>query len=313
MATPPSHTPATMATRRAPALEAELRAISNKSKTARLARQFSRRRNGKVKMGTLVNYATDKGVALLTLNDPPVNAYTHEMFKELDANILEARFDDDVYVIIITGHGDKYFCAGANINMLKEAGETFKYYFCLHANETLQRLENTPKLTLAALNGHCVGGGFEVALACDLRIARAGAYQVGLPEVSLGVLPGTGGTQRLTRVVGKARAIEMMVEGQALPVEDARAAGLVHKVWDAEGHDEFLRRVIAYAHGFCPPGRASLAVGAIKRAVQSGADMSLEQGLALERELQQQLFRSHDAKEGLVAFTQKRKAQFHGR
>ncbi len=264
-------------------------------------------------MGTLVNYATDKGVALLTLNDPPVNAYTHEMFKELDANILEARFDDDVHVIVVTGHGDRYFCAGANINMLKEADETFKYYFCLHANETLLRLENTPKLTIAALNGHCVGGGFEVALACDLRIARAGTFQVGLPEVSLGVLPGTGGTQRLARLVGKARAIELLVEGRALPVPEALAAGLVHKAWEAESHDAFLRRVIQYAHEFCPPGRASMAVGHIKRAVQGGADMSLEQGLALERELQQQLFRSFDAREGLLAFTQKRAAAFHGR
>lgn len=264
-------------------------------------------------MGTLVNYATDKGVALLTLNDPPVNAYTHEMFKELDANLLEARFDDDVKVIVVTGHGDKYFCAGANINMLKEADETFKYYFCLHANETLLRLENTPKLCIAAINGHCVGGGFEVALACDLRIARAGSYQVGLPEVSLGVLPGTGGTQRLTRLVGKARAIELMVEGLAMPVEDAASAGLVHKVWPAESQDDFLRKVIDYAHEFCPPARASMAVGHIKRAVQSGGEMALEQGLALERELQQQLFRSGDAREGLAAFTQKRKAAFQGR
>jgi len=264
-------------------------------------------------MGTLVNYATDKGVALLTLSDPPVNAYTYEMFKELDANILEARFDDDVHVIILTGHGDKYFCAGANINMLKEADETFKYYFCLHANETLLRLENTPKLTVAAINGHCVGGGLEVALACDLRIARGGAYQVGLPEVTLGVLPGTGGTQRLARLVGKARAIELIIEGQSLPVEQAYEAGLLHKVWPEESHDAFLRRVIDYAHEFCPPARASMAVGHIKRAVQSGADMSLEQGLALERELQQQLFRSHDAKEGLLAFTQKRKPEFRGK
>ncbi len=158
-----------------------------------------------------------------------------------------------------------------------------------------------------------MGGGFEIALACDLRIARDGAYQVGLPEVSLGVLPGTGGTQRLARLVGKAAAIELMIEGQALPVEDAQGAGLVHKVWPAESHDEFLRRVIAYAHEFCPPARASRAVGSIKRAVQSGAEMSLEQGLSLERELQQQLFRSQDAKEGMLAFTQKRKAQFRGR
>jgi enoyl-CoA hydratase len=263
-------------------------------------------------MGTLVNYATDKGVAILTLTDPPVNAYTYEMFKELDANILEARFDDDVHVILVTGHGDKYFCAGANVNMLKEADESFKYYFCLHANETLARLENTPKLVIAAINGHSVGGGFEIALACDLRVARDGAFQIGLPEVNLGLLPGTGGTQRLARLVGKARALELIVEGQNLPIERAHAAGLVHKVWGTDTHEAFVRRVLDYAHEFCPPGRASKAIGNVKRAIQSGGEMALEGGLALERELQQQLFRSHDAKEGLLAFTQKRKPTFRG-
>jgi enoyl-CoA hydratase/carnithine racemase len=263
-------------------------------------------------MGTLVNYATDKGVAVLTLTDPPVNAYSYEMFKELDANILEARFDDDVHVIVVTGHGDKYFCAGANVNMLREADETFKYYFCLHASETLLRFEATPKLVIAAINGHAVGGGFEVALACDLRIARAGGFQIGLPEVNLGVLPGTGGTQRLPRLLGKAAALELIVEGQNVPIERAQARGLVHKVWEAEP-DAFMRMVLDYAHEFCPPGRASMAVGHIKRAIQSGAEMSLEQGLALERELQQQLFRSGDAKEGLLAFAQKRKPAFRGK
>lgn len=261
-------------------------------------------------MGTLVDYATDKGVALMTFNDPPLNAYAYEMFKELDAAVLEARFDDDVHVIAVTGYGDKYFSAGANVNMLKEADESFKYYFCLHASETLLRLENTPKLVLAAINGHCVNGGFEVALACDLRIARAGPFHVGLADVGLGLLPGMGGTQRLARLVGKGRAIELMVEGQNLPVDQARAAGLVHKVWATETNDAFIRQVLDYAHEFCPPGRAALAVGHIKRAVQSGAEGALEQGLALERELQQQLFASHDAKEGLAAFTQKRKPVF---
>jgi enoyl-CoA hydratase len=264
-------------------------------------------------MGTLVSYATEKGVALLTLTDPPANAYSYEMFKELDAAILEARFDDDVHVIVLTGHGDKYFCAGANIQMLHAADETFKYYFSLHANETLLRLENTPKLVIAAINGHCVGGGLEIALACDLRVARAGAFQMGLPEVGLGLLPGTGGTQRLARLVGKARAIELIIEARNLPGVEAHQAGLVHKLWSTETHERFVRQVLDYAHELCPPGHASMAVGQVKRAVQSGADMSLEQGLALERELQQHLFRSHDAKEGLLAYTQNRKPVFRGR
>jgi enoyl-CoA hydratase len=264
-------------------------------------------------MGTLVNYSTDKGVAILTLTDPPVNAYTYEMFKELDANVLEARFDDDVHVVVLTGQGDKYFCAGANVNMLKEADENFKYYFCLHASETLLRFENTPKLFIAAINGHAVGGGFEIALACDLRIARSGPFQIGLPEVTLGIMPATGGTQRLSRLVGKARAIELIVEGQLLGTEQAHLAGLVHKVWSTDTHDAFMRKVSDYAHELCPPGRAPMAIGNVKRAIQSGAEMGMEGGLALERELQQELFCSQDAKEGLFAFTQKRKATFRGR
>ena len=263
-------------------------------------------------MGTLIDYTTEKGVARITLSDPPVNAYTHEMFRELDACILEARFDADVHVIVLTGHGDKYFSAGANINMLHEADATFKYYFCLHANETLCRLEQTPKLTVAAINGHAVGGGFEIALACDLRIARDGSYQIGLPEVNLGVLPGTGGTQRLSRLIGPSRAIEMMAEGQTVSVERAHALGLVNKVLITPDHETFMRRVSDYAHEFVPPHKAAMAIGRMKRAVQSGVEMSLEQGLSLERELQAELFASHDAQEGISAFTQKRKPVFRG-
>jgi enoyl-CoA hydratase len=264
-------------------------------------------------MGTLVEYSTDKGVAFLTLNDPPVNAYTHEMFKELDAAILEARFDDDVHVLVVTGHGEKYFCAGANINMLREADHNFKYYFCLHANETLSRLEQTPKLCIAALNGHTVGGGLEIALACDIRVARTGPFVIGLPEVNLGVLPGTGGTQRLARLVGPAKAIEMIAEGQNLPFEEGARLGLINKYWECERLDDFSRKVSEYAHEFTPPNKAAMAVGRIKRSIQSGLEMSLSEGLAFERELQAGLFASADAKEGLSAYTAKRKPSFRAR
>jgi enoyl-CoA hydratase/carnithine racemase len=247
------------------------------------------------------------------MTDPPANAYTHEMMKELDAAILEARFDADVHVLVVTGHGEKFFCAGANINMLKEADESFKYYFCLHANETLSRLEQTPKLVIAAMNGHTVGGGLEIALACDLRVARKGPYHIGLPEVALGVLPGTGGTQRLARAVGKAKAIEMMVEGKNVTAEQAADMGLVNKVWEAANNDAFMKLVREYAHEFVPPNRAALAVGRIKRSVQSGSEGALEQGLALERELQAELFATHDAKEGISAYVEKRKPTFRAR
>src|SRR6187399_1283675 len=164
------------------------------------------------------------------------------MMQEIDAAVLAARMDAAVHVVVMTGAGEKFFCAGANIGMLKDAEPRFKYYFCLHANETLNRLEQTPKLVIAALNGHCVGGGLEVAMAADLRLGRKGAGKVGLPEVNLGVLPGTGGTQRLARLLGRSKALELMVNGTNLTVEEAQALGLVNHVLDG---DDFKSASIA--------------------------------------------------------------------
>ncbi|HZI17075.1 MAG TPA: enoyl-CoA hydratase/isomerase family protein [Pyrinomonadaceae bacterium] len=263
--------------------------------------------------GALVGYEVEGGVAVLTLNDPPANTYSYDMMRELDRAVLEARMDEAVQVIVITGRGEKFFCAGANISMLKGVTPEFKYYFCLHANETLLRLEQTPKLVIAALNGHCVGGGLEVALAADLRVARRGAGKMGLPEVSLGVLPGTGGTQRLARAVGKSRAVELMATGELFDFDRGERLGLVNRVFDAETGEAFMQQVMDYARQFTTPGKAARAVGRIKRAVQSGAEVPLESGLALERELQQQLFQSEDAAEGIGAYVEKRKPQFKGR
>lgn len=262
---------------------------------------------------TLVHYEAKDGIAVFTLEDPPANTYTHEMMRQLDEAILRARFDETVDVIVITGSGDKFFCAGANINMLSEADPTWKYYFCLHANETLLRLEHTPKMVIAALNGHTVGGGLEIAMAADLRIARRNAGKVGLPEVSLGVLPGTGGTQRLTRLIGHSKAIQMMTEGTNTSFDEAAELGLVNKVMEADSREGFLEQVMEYARQFTRPGKATFAVGNIKRACQSGGQLPLEQGLALERELQALLFNSGDAKEGLNAYVDKRPAKFTGK
>ncbi len=258
----------------------------------------------------LVGYRVDSGVAVLTLSDPPANTYSYEMNRQLDDAILRARMDNNVYVIVLTGAGEKFFCAGANIQMLTEVDPTFKYYFCLHANEMLLRLENTPKLVIAALNGHCVGGGLEVAMAADLRIARKDGGKIGLPEVNLGVLPGTGGTQRLSRIVGKSKAIELMVTGKTFSFEDARQMGLVNEIFDDEN---FMERVLEYARQFCPPNKAAKAVGRIKRAVQTGWEIPMEAGLALERENQQLLFESEDAREGLTAYLEKRPPNFSGK
>jgi enoyl-CoA hydratase/carnithine racemase len=263
-------------------------------------------------MSQLARYDLNEGVATITLDDATVNCYTYEMNRQVDECILKARFDTNVHVIVIRGAGEKFFCAGANINMLQKADPVFKYYFCLHANETLSRLEQTPKLTIAALNGHCVGGGLEYAMACDLRIARKGAGKTGLPEVALGVLPGTGGTQRLARIVGKSKAIELMTTGNLLTFEEAQALGIVNQIFEGETADAFMARVYDYAKQFCAPNKASMAVGHIKRAVQTGAEVPLEYGLALERELQAKLFSSQDAKIGLTAYVEKSKPDFKG-
>jgi enoyl-CoA hydratase/carnithine racemase len=261
----------------------------------------------------LVGRAKREGVLVLTLQDPPANTYSYEMMRQLDAAILDARMDDDVHVIVLIGGGEKFFCGGANIRLLAKMSARFKYYFCLHANETLVRLEQTPKLVIAALNGHCVGGGLEVALAADLRWARKGAGKIGLPEVALGVLPGTGGTQRLTRLVGKARAFELMATGRLCEFEEAGAVGLVNEILETDSVEAFRARVVEKARGFVPPLAASKAVGLIKRAVLSGPESAFAEGLALERELQQQLFESEDAREGLAANIEKRKPSFKGR
>ena len=210
----------------------------------------------------LVNYGvTDNGIAIIELisdsdgaplesGKTPVNTYTREMWHDIDDAILSARFDDDVSVILITGHGDKFFSAGASIKYLNRLSPRYKYFFCLHANETLSRLEQTPKLVVAALNGHTVGGGLEIAMAADIRIARKGNFQVGLPEVSLGVLAGTGGTARLSRLVGKAKSMEIMVTGRKFQFEEAKDMALVHDVYDSMSLEEFRQDVLDYASQF---------------------------------------------------------------
>lgn len=257
----------------------------------------------------LVAYRVEHGIAILELHNPPANTYTYEMMCALDACILQARFDPNVHVLVIRGSGERFFSAGADIPMLREVDPTVKYYFCLHANETLMRLEQTPKLVIAALNGATVGGGLEIALACDLRLAKRDGGRIGLPEVALGVLPGTGGTQRLPRLVGKARAIELMATGRVFAFEEALDMGLVDHIFAPE---DFFAQVLEYAQQFTPPHKASLAVGRIKRAVCTGLNLPLPEGLALERELQQQLFESDDASEGLGAYVEKRMPRFRG-
>lgn len=258
----------------------------------------------------LVDYRVEEGIAIMELSNPPANSYNHEMMKELDICVLQARFDESVHVLIITGKGDKFFSGGADISMLQSGSPNYLYNFALHGNETLMRLENTPKMVIAALNGHAMGGGCEISMACDIRIAKAGKAKIGLPEINLGVMPGMGGTQRLARLLGRSKAIELCTSGVALSVDDAKEIGLVNMVFEEVGYWD---KVMDYGRQFVPPQKASLAVGMIKRAIQTGVEMSLPDGLALEREVLQRAFDSEDSQEGLKAYLEKRAANFKGK
>jgi enoyl-CoA hydratase/carnithine racemase len=260
--------------------------------------------------GKMVESRVENGLAILELNRPPVNSYTHELLRELDEAVLQARFDDEVHALVITGKVEKFFSAGADINMLANKPLSYKNNFALHGHEVLMRIENTPKLVIAAINGHAVGGGLEIAMACDIRIARKEGGRVGLAEINLGVMPGMGGTQRLPRIIGKARALELCATGKTIAFEEALELGLVHYIYEREN---FMGQVLDYARQFTAPSKSSLAVGKVKRAVQTGWEMSLPDGLALERELLAQTFGSEDGSEGVKAYLEKRTAQFKGR
>jgi len=250
---------------------------------------------------TLIRYAAEDGVAVFTIDDPPANTYTYEMMRDLDDAILRARFDESVHVIVIRGEGDRFFSAGANIKMLQTSDPYFKYFFCLHANETLSRLEHTPKLVIGALNGHTVGGGLEIALACDIRIARRDAGKIGLPEVNLGVLPGTGGTQRLGRLLGKPKAIELMAEGRTFGFEEALELGLVHEVVEPEDLEAATMNLATeLANG------PQVSMRLLKRSVYNAAEMNWEQSLD-EIAAKTGISDHHpDSREGVQAFREKR-------
>ncbi|MBI4464485.1 MAG: enoyl-CoA hydratase/isomerase family protein [Acidobacteria bacterium] len=260
-------------------------------------------------MGKKVDYSTQDGIAIIELNDPPANAYGYEMMRDLDEAILEARMDEKVHVLLLRGKGEKFFCGGADIRMLNEKSPTYFYYFSLHANETVRRLEMTPKLVIAALNGHTMGGGLEVALACDFRLAKRDAGRVGLPEINLGLEPGVGGTQRLPRLIGYAKAIELLTTGRALTFEEAYDLGLVHYIYEP---DRYWDEVFAFARQFLPPNKASKAVGRIKLAARASLETSISEGILIEHETLQQLYEGKDSREGVAAFLARRQPVYQG-
>ena len=258
--------------------------------------------------GKYIRTRIDDHVGYIEIGKPKANTYDLAMMQELDQAVEEFRFDENARVIVLTSSLPGFFSAGADIEMLRGSQPDFKAMFCLHCQETLDKFASTPKIVMAAINGHCVGGGLEIALATDLRMMAKDSGRIGLPEVTLGVLPGTGGTQRLPRLIGSSRALDMMITGKLLSPDEALAIGLVNYVFPKE---TFAQDVQAYASALARgPARA---VSLIKRSVLEGVEMPLTAGLALERELQNRLFITEDAKEGLSAFVEKRKPTFKGR
>jgi enoyl-CoA hydratase/carnithine racemase len=248
------------------------------------------------------------GVGLIHLNRPPANSYNKRFLDELNAAIDEVRWDEGLRGAVLASDLPKFFSAGADIGMFRSSTAAERVMTIVHAHEILQKIGHTPKVFVAAIGGHALGGGLEIALACDLRFAAEGDYRIGLPEVTLGILPGNGGTQRLTRLIGRSRALDLMVTGAPVGPQRALELGIVDRVVAAERLlDEALEYVGKLAQG------PTLAIGNIKVAALLGADLPLEGGLALEREAVARLFMTEDSAEGLAAFAEKRPPRWSGR
>jgi len=259
---------------------------------------------------SLVSVSRERdGVALLHLNRPPANSYDRDFLDDLNAAVDEVRWGGDLRgAVLVSDLAPRFFSAGADINNFKNSTQEQRVMTVLHAQEILLKIERTPKVFVAAINGHALGGGLEIALACDFRFAAEGDYRIGLPEVTLGLLPGNGGTQRLTRLVGRARALDMMITNQQINAARALEIGLVERVFPA---DRLVEEAIAYVARLAKG--PTLAIGNIKIATRLGADLPLEGALALEREAVWRLFMSDDAAEGLTAFAEKRQPNWKGR
>src|ERR1700737_2537366 len=247
------------------------------------------------------------GVALIHLNRPPANSYDRGFINDLNAAIDEIRFDESIGAAVLMSDLPKFFSAGADINMFRTVTSKARAMTILHMHEVLLKMEHTPKVFIAAIGGHCLGGGLEIALATDFRFAAEGEYRLGVPEVTLGLLPGNGGTQRLPRLIGRQKAMELLVTGKPLDPGTAKALGVVDRLGSP---DQLLPEAVGFAASLA--AGPTLAIGEIKLVAKQGLEMSLESGLALEREGIFRLFETRDAKEGLSPFAEKRKPTFKG-
>jgi enoyl-CoA hydratase/carnithine racemase len=253
-----------------------------------------------------VAFSADGPVGFVTLDNPPANSYDLSVMQAFAAAVEEA-IGSDVRAVVVRSASPKFFSAGADVKKFLEGQVEANMEMIRTSQAAFKRMAAAEQVFIAHVAGHALGGGLEIALACDIRLASAGDYKLGTPEVTLGLLPGNGGTQRLTRLVGPSRAMELLVTGRTFSVQEAQAMGLLAVVYDAEKAEA---RVRGYAERLAVG--PALAVAAIKRCVHEGGERSLADGLALEAELVEKLFRSKDATEGLTAFVEKRNPAFVG-
>jgi enoyl-CoA hydratase/carnithine racemase len=247
------------------------------------------------------------GVALIHLNRPPANSYDRGLIDDLNAAIDEIRFDESIGAAVLMSDLPKFFSAGADINMFRTVSSKARAMTILHMHEVLLKMEHTPKVFIAAIGGHCLGGGLEIALAADFRFAAEGEYRLGVPEVTLGLLPGNGGTQRLPRLIGRQKAMELLLTGKPLDPKTAVALGVVDRLLPP---DQLLPEAIAFAATLAKG--PTIAIGEIKLVAKQGLEMPLESALGLERAGIFRLFETADAQEGLRAFAEKRKPSWKG-
>ena len=252
-----------------------------------------------------------EGVAVVTIDRPPANAISSRMIEEIFSIGERVSSADDIRAVIFTGSGD-FFSGGADIKMMEEHKDknlpAFIEGYTVHLQRAYNMIEDIPKPIIAAINGFALGGGCELALACDFRFMAKGKARIGLPEVKLGLLPGGGGLQRLPRIVGKARAIEIIVNGRLLKAEEALEIGLVHRIFEP---DELADGAFDYAVTLAK--QATLAIGVIKRCINFGLESNIKAGLAFDIDSQDMLFHSEDGMEGITAFIEKRKPVFKGK